>query len=140
MKTGPIVVIEDDKDDMDIFASILEELKVKNKLVWLETTDAALEYLSSGNTQPFLIFSDINLPGKNGLDLKKKIDGNPHLRKKSIPFIFYSTSSGQQDVNEAYTQMTIQGFFRKANEYDKMKEMIKLIIDYWSVCLHPNAG
>lgn len=137
-KKGPILIIEDDKEDKEILEDVLRDLGVKNQLVWLENTQEAYDYLQQADEAMFIIFCDINLPGKNGLELKEKIDARPELRKKSIPFIFYSTSASQKDVNDAYSKMTIQGFFQKRNDYGDMKKDIKLILDYWTLCKHPN--
>ena len=138
-KIGPIVIIEDDIDDKDLFIEILSELQVPNKTVWFTRTEDAFDYLRATTDQPFLIFSDVNLPKQNGIEFKRQLDSDPTLRKKSIPFIFYSTSVAQKIVNEAYTKMTVQGFFQKANSYEEIKENIRLIIDYWTACKHPNA-
>ena len=139
-KTGPIILIEDDEDDKNIFTTIVRELGYKNPIIWHENTDETFNYLCNTVDSPFVIFSDVNLPGTNGLEFKKKIDDIPELRRKSIPYIFYSTSANQHDVNTAYTQMTVQGFFKKEGDYDTMKANIGLILQYWSVCRHPNLG
>jgi hypothetical protein len=34
--------------------------------------------------------------------------------------------------------MTIQGFFKKGSEYKEMKNLIRIILDYWRACRHPN--
>ena len=138
-KSGSIVVIEDDIDDKDLFIEILKELKVPNAVVWFARTEDAFDYLKRTTDKPFLIFSDVNLPKQNGIEFKRQLDADEDLRKKSIPFIFYSTSVAQKVVNEAYTKMTVQGFFQKASNYDEIKNNIKLIIDYWTACKHPNT-
>ncbi len=140
MKRGPIIIIEDDADDKDLFAAVLKELKYENQLIWFNNCADAFQYLDSSTEQPFVIFCDVNLPKQTGTELKKQIDDHDGLRRKSIPFVFYSTSADQQTVNEAYTQMTVQGFFKKPNTYAEMKETIKLILEYWAVCKHPNAS
>jgi CheY-like chemotaxis protein len=138
-KKGPIVIIEDDTEDEEIFKDILEELKISNKIIWFTDPHKAFDYLKTTREQPFIIFSDINLPKQNGVEFKRRIDEDKQLRKKSIPFIFYSTFVGQEIVNKAYTQMTVQGFFRKGTSYKEIKSDIKMIIDYWQVCNHPNT-
>jgi hypothetical protein len=35
--------------------------------------------------------------------------------------------------------MTIQGFFKKGDDYEQIKKDIRLILDYWSACKHPNS-
>ena len=138
-KSGPIIVLEDDADDKSIFEEILRDLEITNKLIWFTKTAETLEYLKTTSEQPFIIFSDINLPVQNGIDFKKELDNDEQLRKKSIPFVFYSTSVDQKTVNDAYTKMTVQGFFKKGNSYDEMKTDIKVIFDYWKTCKHPNT-
>ena len=139
MKSGPIIVVEDDADDRDVFEEILKELEIPNSVIWFKACNDAFNYLNQTTEQPFIIFCDVNMPGLNGIEFKRKIDNDPHLRRKSIPFVFYSTSINQRTINEAYTQMTVQGFFQKKNSYSELKKIIKLILDYWNVCSHPNT-
>lgn len=139
MKTGPIILIEDDTDDKEVFEDILKDLKITNPIVWFQNCDDAFSYLKKTSEQPFIIFCDVNLPALTGIECKRQIDDDKDLRKKSIPFVFCSTSIDQKTVNEAYTKMTVQGFFQKKNSYDELKETIKLIVAYWEECRHPNT-
>lgn len=139
MKSGPIILIEDDYDDKEIFESVIEELQVANKFIFFDNCKEAFSYLLSTPDHPFIIFCDINLPITNGLDFKRMIDANSLLRQKSIPFVFYSTGVDQSSVNQAYTDMTVQGFFQKRNSFELSKQTIKLIVDYWKECRHPNS-
>jgi CheY-like chemotaxis protein len=139
MKSGPIIVIDDDTDDKDIFESVLKELAIDNKRLLFTNCNDAFDYLERTDEQPFIIFCDVNIPGLTGTEFKRQIDKSTTLRRKSIPFIFYSTAVDQSTVNEAYTQMTVQGFFQKKDRYEDVKKDIKLILDYWQECRHPNA-
>ena len=139
MKTGPIILIDDDGDDKDVFQDILKDLKVSNPLIWFQNCDDAFSYLKTTSEQPFIIFCDLNLPGLPGIECKRQIDDDKELRKKSIPFVFCSTTADQKTVNEAYTKMTVQGFFQKKNTYSELKETIKVIVAYWEECKHPNS-
>jgi CheY-like chemotaxis protein len=138
MKEGPIIIIEDDPDDKNILEDIIHDLDRVHKLLWFENGKNAFQFLRSSNEQPFLIFCDVNLPGISGIEFKKQVDADPELRKKSIPFIFYSTSVDSPTVTKAYTEMTVQGFFKKENSHDEIKKNIKIILDYWHTCRHPN--
>jgi two-component SAPR family response regulator len=137
-RTGPVIIIEDDVDDEAILKEVLAELKVNNKVVCFEISSDAWEYLKTTNEKPLIIFCDINLRQQNGLEFKKQIDADEHLRKKSIPFVFYSTSVKQDQVDEAYIKMTTQGFFKKPSTYEEIKKLIKVVLDYWLRCKHPN--
>lgn len=138
-KFGPILLIDDDPDDKDLFAYVINDLGVNNELIYKDNCMDALEYISKTQQQPFVIFCDINMPRMNGMEFKSLIDSNPELRKKSIPFIFYSTSVDQKTVNKAFLELTIQGFFQKGSDLDKMKQDIKMILEYWLRCTHPNS-
>lgn len=137
--SAPIIIVEDDEDDQEFLAQVLEELEVKNEILFFTSCLPAMEYLISSHESPFMILCDVNLPIKTGIEFKSEIDADPALRKKSIPFVFFSTSDDQPTVNYAYTQLTVQGFFRKASRLQEIKAMIKIIIDYWTHCLHPNT-
>jgi len=139
MKSGPIIVIDNDVDDQEVFEDVLKNLGVSNKLVLLDSCFDGLTYLKTTSEQPFIIFCDVNLPGMGGIEFKRKIDNDPQLRRKSIPFVFYSTSVDQKTVDDAYTQMTVQGFFQKKNSIEAIKDAIRLILHYWSECKHPNT-
>lgn len=139
MKSGPIILIEDDADDEDIFEEVLTDLKIPNRLIWFTNAEEAFIYLKKTSDQPFIIFCDVNIPGTNGVEFKRLIDNNPALRQKSIPFIFYSTVADQPTVNEVYTELTVQGFFKKSNSYGESKLTIGMILEYWKVCKHPNT-
>jgi CheY-like chemotaxis protein len=86
-KMGPIVVIEDDEDDRQLFISAVRDLNIENAIEWFPETASAMDFLINTTASVFLIFCDINLPGSDGLDFKRQIDRNPELRRKSIPFI-----------------------------------------------------
>ena len=139
MKPAPIILIDDDTDDKEVFLDILKDLNVTSPVIWFLNCDDAFSYLEKTSEQPFIIFCDLNLPGLSGIEFKRQIDDNKELRKKSIPFVFCSTSVDQKTVNEAYTHMTVQGFFQKKNTYGELKETIRLIFAYWEECKHPNA-
>lgn len=139
MKAEPIVLIEDDSDDKELLEMALRDLGITNPLVWFANCDDAFEHMRVTSQQPFLIMSDVNLPGMSGIEFKKKIDNHPELRRKCIPFVLYSTSVDKKTVEDAYTKMTVQGFFKKSNGYDEIKNTIRVIYDYWKICRHPNS-
>jgi CheY-like chemotaxis protein len=138
MKTGPIILIEDDAEDKMIFEENLRDLEVKNELIWIDNTKDAFDFLKSTTLKPFVIMCDVNMPMEDGIELKMRIDNDPELRSKSIPFVFYSTSVNQDHIDKAYKEMTVQGFFQKGNDYKTIKKNLKIIIDYWTYCKHPN--
>jgi CheY-like chemotaxis protein len=135
---GPIIIIEDDKDDQEILADVIKELEVKNAVHFFGSCHQAFNYLMDTKEKPFLIISDVNLPDMTGLEFRKKILENDHMRKKTIPFIFLSTSSRNESVIEGY-ELLVQGYFQKPNSIKELKEIIAKVINYWQVCKHPEV-
>lgn len=136
-KRGPIIIIEDDEDDQEILAEVFKELECKNQIIFFGDGEDALKYLTDTEVEPFIIFSDINMPKLNGMELRAKIHENESLRIKSIPYLFFSTVAEQQNVIDAYSK-SVQGFFVKPKDYDEIRETMKTIMDYWHKCISPN--
>jgi CheY-like chemotaxis protein len=138
-RLGPIIIIEDDADDQEIMKEVFNSLNVPNELKFFGACVEAYQYLESTNDKPFLIFSDINLPGMSGPELKKKINENIQLRRKSIPYIFLTTTSEHHVVLDAYESLS-QGFFTKPDNINALKKMIEMILNYWKLAKHPNPN
>ena len=77
------------------------------------------------------------MPKLNGFELRQKIHTNESLNMKCIPYLFFTTTSTQKSVVDAYSQ-SVQGFFVKPNSIDKLEGTIKRIIEYWQECEAPN--
>ncbi len=138
-KNGPIVVIEDDPEDQEIFTEVFKDLACQNEIMFFMDGIAALDYLTTTKKQPFLILSDINLPKLDGVKLREKIHNNEQLRLKCIPYLFFTTAANQQMVINAYSK-SIQGFFTKPSSYKDLVRVIGNIIEYWKDCHSPNVA
>jgi CheY-like chemotaxis protein len=81
--TKKTLFIDDDEDEMDIFAEALDMASIKCDC----SGDQALAALDS--VSPDIIFIDVNMPGMNGLECLKNI------RKRTgcinTPVVIYST-------------------------------------------------
>lgn len=134
----PIIILEDDMDDQEIMKEVLEDLQVPYRIDFYVHAKDLLDYLYTTKESPFLILSDVNLPSMNGLELRKIINDDDYLRMKSVPFVFFSTSSDEYAVKQAY-DLTVQGYFVKQYSIPDIKSTLKLIISYWEQCEHINS-
>lgn len=135
---GPIISIEDDEDDQQLIEMAVNQLAIPNQLRFFQNGQEALDYLRTTQEQPFLILCDVNMPVMNGLELRKVINEEEYLRRKSIPFVFLTTAANQHTVQFAYDE-TVQGFYKKASRFEGLKEQVQLIVNYWRSCIHPNS-
>ena len=138
MTKNPIIIIEDDPDDQEILTAIFEELNISRPIIFFDNCEDMIPYLLTEPGQPFLILSDVNLPVMDGIILRTKICENEYLKKKSIPFVFFTTTATREAIEQAY-DMTVQGYFEKPSNMKDLKTMIKVILDYWTLCKHPNS-
>jgi len=136
-KNGPIVVIEDDEDDKEILIGIFKDLNYQNLIIYFSDGEEALKYLIATDIKPFLILSDINMPKLSGFELREKIYVNENLNLKCIPYLFFTTTSSQKAIINAYSQ-SVQGFFVKPNNIDRLQNTLRKIVDYWQECEAPD--
>jgi CheY-like chemotaxis protein len=134
----PIVIVEDDLDDQYFIKMICDKLGIIAEVLFFGDGLKALTYLQATKKKTFIILSDINMPVMNGLELRRSIQQDEHLRRKSIPFVFLSTAARPKEVEEAYN-LTVQGFFLKATQLSEMEKTIEQIFRYWVMCKHPNS-
>ena len=131
MKNDPIIIIDDDEDDRELFDMAFQTLNVPNKVIIFGDSTEAFEYLKHTDEKIFFILCDINMPKLNGLELRQKINETESLRSKAIPFLFLSTSGDDNVVNTAFG-LNIQGFFKKPSNIEHLKIILSSIITYWS--------
>ena len=136
-KNGAIIIVEDDTDDQEIFCEVFKELNYKNEIIFFNDGQEALAYLTAEFDEPFIVISDINMPKLNGIELRKQIHENENIRIKTIPYLFFTTSAEQNAVIDAYSK-SIQGFFIKPSSFHDLRELVKVIVEYWQKCESPN--
>jgi len=129
-KNGPIIVIDDDPDDQELMKEIFGRINTRNQVVFFGSGEAALDYLNNDNSNPFLVLSDIKLPGMDGVMLRKKLLENENRYGRHIPFIFLTSGTHPKAVMDAYA-VSVQGFFIKPFQLSELQSLICKIIEYW---------
>ncbi len=135
-KNGAIVIIDDDADDRYLLADVFKELNFSNEVRFFSGGEEALTYLRQEESNPFLILSDVNMPGLDGFELRRTIRDNASLAEKCVPYLFFSTFVSEKAVRQAYL-MSVQGFFVKPNTYEHLKGTMRKIVEYWQECHAP---
>ena len=137
MTRGPILIVDDDHDDQEIYGDAIKSMGILNEIRFFDGGQEALDYLLTTSEQPFIILSDINMPVMNGLQFKEKIQQDDYLREKGIPFIFISTNATASVVHKAHA-LSVQGYFEKPDSLANVKAMLRKLFDYWELCKHIN--
>jgi CheY-like chemotaxis protein len=130
-----IVMIEDDADMHYLYKRVFQNLRLEEKLKIFDNANDALEFLQQSPAETQLIFSDINMPMIDGLELKKRINEDYALSEYHIPFVFLSTSATEYDI-KASSGLGIQGFFQKGETLGELQSTISLVLNYWQNSIH----
>ena len=124
MKTDSfnLLLADDDADDCIFFKEALEELPVSSTLKTVSDGDQLMDLLYT-KPEPFpdILFLDLNMPRKTGVECLTEIKRNEKLR--SLPVIIYSTSLDYEVVNLLF-EKGAQHYIRKPGDFSKLKKVI----------------
>ena len=138
-----VLVVEDDVDDYNFIEAIVKGCSEEASIQWVQDGDQAVDYLfRKGEYQdetrypdPDLVFLDIRIPKKNGLEVAKLIKKDPRLKK--LPTIRLTTSSSSKDVLNAY-ENGANSYLKKPEGSDEIEQFKKAICLFWSpIVLYP---
>lgn len=136
---GEIILIDNDQFEYVFLEEALERLNYDVGVKYLKNETEGFEYLKQTDKEIFLIISEMDFEGANGLQFKKAIDAGPDTNWKSIPFVFIANSASKATIDEAYKH-NIHGFFKKPARLEQLTDMFSVIIKYWILNLHPNKS
>ena len=136
-KKGPIVLIDDDQDDLQLLIEIFSDLNLPNEIHLFKNIDSVVGFLSKPDVDPFLIISDINMPVTNGFRLREMILSDPQSNCRNVPYIFFTTSTMLKVVANAKGR-TFQGIFKKPAKHSEWKETLSSIVRYWTLSMPPD--
>ena len=121
-----ILMADDDVDDRQFFSEAVGELKMNNKLSLFNDGTELMDFLENPEIDvPQILFLDLNMPGKNGLDCLAEIRSNPKYNNLSIAI--YSTSSSEKDIEASFVGGA-NVYIKKPNDFIKLKKAIKDVI------------
>ncbi len=138
MKTSdPIVLVEDNEDDIVLTRRAFARNKIGNPLVIARDGAEALELLlgANGNSiNPAIILLDLQLPKVDGLTVLKRLREDP--RTKLTPVVVLTSSKAEQDVIAGYN-LHANSYIRKPVDFDQFTEAVRQIGMYWLLLNEP---
>ena len=117
-----IVLAEDDIDDQNIFQIAMQEIDPSVQVQFVANGKELLQLLQ--NYRPDIIFLDLEMPYKNGLQCLIEIRDNPRLA--TLPVIVFSSTTKPANIQTAY-EMGAHLFFIKPPIYSDYLSSIKAI-------------
>lgn len=117
-----ILLADDDHDDTFLFQEALAQIPVETSLSIAENGVELLRILSGTDGKPDIIFLDMNMPVKNGLECLKEIRGTTGYEQ--IPIVILSTSVAQNLWESAYRNGA-NLYIQKPTSFDGLIEILK---------------
>jgi CheY-like chemotaxis protein len=94
-----IWLADDDIDDCEVFEDAIRQILPLVNLTILSNGEELLEKLYSAK-MPDLLFLDINMPCKDGLDCLKEIRGKQEFQK--LPIVMFTSSNQPKHIDASY--------------------------------------
>jgi CheY-like chemotaxis protein len=121
-----ILLADDDEDDRLFFKEAFDEIKIRTRIVLVKDGVELMNYLAvKGHTKPHILFLDLNMPRKSGMECLREIRNTDYL--KDIPIAIYSTSSSEQDIEQTF----INGaniYIKKPSDFNELKRILEDVI------------
>jgi len=116
-----LLLADDDEDDCIFFKEALESLPVDISLATVSDGEQLMKFLIASEKLPDVLFLDLNMPRKTGVECLTLIKSEDRLAKLSV--VIYSTSL-DKDVADVLYQKGASYYIRKPSEFAKLKEAI----------------
>lgn len=136
-KSVPVLLVEDDPDDVAIAKRAFKKGKIANSLYVARDGEEAMHFLkhtgpyADGEKEaprPGLILLDLNLPRLDGREVLDIIKSDDDL--SCIPVVVLTTSSEEADVMGCY-ERGANTFITKPVEFNNFLEAVLTIGQYW---------
>ena len=138
MKTVDILLVEDNKDDVELTLHALRKENLANNIQVVVDGEEALDFLFRRNAfteraaqeNPKLVLLDLKLPKVDGLEVLRQLKGD--ARTRTIPVVILTSSKEERDLVESY-RLGTNSYIQKPVDFDQFRETVKRVGLYWLV-------
>jgi CheY-like chemotaxis protein len=128
MEIRPVNVLlaDDDEDDRLFFKEAFEEIKIKTKVKTVNDGVELMNHLTKYSKElPHILFLDLNMPRKNGIDCLLEIKNSDNL--KDIVVAIYSTSASEEDIEDTFVKGA-NVYIKKPSDFGTLKKILEEVI------------
>jgi len=121
-----IILADDDPDDRMLFNDAINDIAIATNLSMYPNGQELMDYLLSDDViLPEIIFLDLNMPIKDGMECLKEIRKTKGLEHLCVAI--YSTSSSEEDIENTFVNGA-NIYINKPNSYKKLKVALKRVL------------
>jgi CheY-like chemotaxis protein len=121
-----ICLADDDEDDRLFFTDAFDELRISTRVKTFKDGVELMNYLNHADSiLPNVLFLDLNMPKKNGVECLLEIKKNEKL--SDIAIAIYSTSSTEEHIEETFVNGA-NIYIKKPNDFESLKKILSEIV------------
>jgi len=137
-----ILLVEDSQDDLDMTLRALRKANMANHIEIARDGAEALDFIFCEGAHaarkienlPRLILLDLKLPKIDGMEVLRRIKGDP--RTKMIPVVMLTSSKEQNDVIRSYG-LGGNSYIVKPVDFESFAEAVQKLGMYWLLLNQP---
>jgi two-component system, response regulator len=137
-----IILVEDNLDDVELTLAEFKRHNLSNAILVLRDGAAALEYIFCTGAyagrhcdkDPKVILLDLNLPKVSGLDVLRRIKGDPATR--TIPVVVLTSSNEERDLIKTHN-LGANSYIVKPINFEQFIESMRQIGLHWLLMDNP---
>lgn len=140
-RLGPILLVEDNLNDIELTVSALKQNNLVNEIVTARHGGEALDYLyRRANFQdrapdhPIVVFLDLKMPKVDGLEVLRQMKGDESL--KTIPVVMLTSSREETDLLKTY-RLGVNAYVVKPVGFEQFVDAIRQLGIFWAVLNEP---
>ena len=141
MTLRPILLAEDNPNDVELVLAALKRNKLANEVVVARDGEEVLDYIHRrGKFQsrdpglPIVLFLDLKMPKVDGLGVLREIKGDAALRL--LPVVMLTSSREEADLVKSY-ELGVNAYVVKPVDFQQFAEAIKQTGMFWAVINEP---
>ena len=131
-----ILLVEDNPNDVKLALHAFKRQNLANRVHVVRDGVEALDYLFCTGTYvhrqpqdgPSVVLLDLKLPLLDGLEVLRRIKGDP--RTRAIPVVVLTSSREERDLVESY-QLGVNSYIVKPVDFDQFMEVVRQLGFYW---------
>lgn len=136
MQDKTILLVEDNPDDEELTLIAFRQNNIMNQVIVARDGAEALDYLfvtgphagRDPSVIPSIILLDLKLPKVDGLEVLRRVRGDPRTRR--LPVIILTSSKEEQDLVTSY-DLGCNSYVRKPVDFSHFVEAARQLGLYW---------
>lgn len=141
-RTGTILLVEDNPDDVDLTIRAFQKNHISNEIVVARDGQEALDYLFAAGANcgrspaaiPVVVLLDLKLPKVDGIGVLRRLRADERTRR--LPVVVLTSSSEEEDILATYDHGA-NSFVRKPIDFADFVKAIGILGLYWLLLNEP---